>query len=112
MIVDDGFEKENQLLNSNINTAKVGTDDTAPSASDSDLGSSVATMSTTDGTVSKNTYTVKATLGSTQGNGNTLNEVGLFFSGGTIYTRETHPDLEKTSADEVIYFYKIVRERA
>lgn len=107
MIVEDGKSQIIDQIASIIDQGGVGTDDTAPSESDTGLNSN--TNFGTSGTIKSTTYT-KSTkqivfdynLLSTEGNGNTFKEFGLSSSTNSkLFNRQTFTDLNKTDSIEI-----------
>ncbi len=86
-----------------------GTDGTAPAAGDTALGAEVFRGSLTDSIEDTAKLTVKLHITSTQANGNTLREAGVFnaAAAGTMYARVIHEDIVKTAAIRVTYTWDL-----
>jgi len=111
MIVGDGLEKINNLISTDLSVGVIGSGSADPSYSDTDVAGLVTSVSLTDETISEQTFTCKTTIDSTTANGVTITNHGLKFSDGTLLDRNKHPNLAKTSAENLVYFNKLVLER-
>ena len=102
MLTTDFKNYVRDLIVTNISTGKLGTDDTAESETDTDLVSSVSatSLAVTKRTFNKG-YSVDYVLPSGTGNGYTYKEFGIFLSDGTLHSRVTMYDFEKTSDSEL-----------
>jgi len=102
VVVNDGRDEIRNKLKEIISQMKVGTDGTTPSKTDTALGNAVYTDSTSesDGGIGVAEFSIR--LGSGDGNGNTLKEVGTFDSTGTLITRSTHAGIDKDSGFELL----------
>ena len=96
---------------------KIGTGTTAPTVSDTDVETGVninggATKAFVSGypILDETNFqvTVRCLLNSTEGNGNTLTEFGLFNTDGSplMYSRSTHTAISKVNTVEVTYIEK------
>lgn len=85
-----------------------------PSPDETSISGEIASteLSLTDITASNKTLTAKHFINSGIGNGETFRTVILKTNDDTLFSSELHPDLSKTSSDEVTYFHKIVIEQA
>lgn len=85
----------------------VGTGSTAATANDTALGAEVFRSAITQFIPLSGQLQVKHYLSSTQANGNTLTEAGLFnaSSGGTMFARVTYAGIAKTSAISITYVW-------
>jgi len=84
----------------------LGTDSTAESSSDSSLGNEVFRTSVTD-SIDKGSELLTSTfVDSTEANGNTIEELGLFSaaSGGTMFNRSTQFSSIAKTNDETVTF--------
>jgi len=97
-----------------INYFAIGTDNTSPSVADTTLGTEVFRNTFTDVVYSSAKVTFKYFLSSTEANGNTLVEAGLFgddatgsVDTGTLFSHVTYTDIVKTSAIAVTYSWDI-----
>ena len=97
-----------------INYFAVGTDNTSPSVTDTTLGAEVFRNTFTDVVYSSAKVTFKYFLGSTEANGNTLVEAGLFgdnatasTDSGTLFSHVTYTPIVKTSALAVTFSWDI-----
>lgn len=84
-----------------VNTFKAGTDNTAAASTDTDLGASVFSKTIDTITYQDNTATVGFLMDTTEGNGNTLEEWGIFASDGTMIARWVDVAIAKTSSNQV-----------
>ena len=80
-----------------------GSDDSSPAVTDTTLGSEVVRISVDSTSTSDKQVQFSATLSSTQGNGNTLKELGLLnaASGGTLFSRDIFTAVDKDSSIEL-----------
>lgn len=91
----------------------IGTDDTAPAAGDTTLGTEVYRKIITRRRIpaAPNNYKIyfQLYLTTSEGNGNTLVEAGIFnrSSGGTMLSHVTHDAIVKTAAVSVMYTWEI-----
>lgn len=92
----------------------VGTGSTAPAAGDVQLGAEVARDVFTQRTKATGQLEIKFYLASTQANGSTLREAGLFGNGataaansGSLYARALHDAIAKTSAIAITYTWTL-----
>lgn len=92
----------------------VSTTSNTPSPTDTTIPDEIAVteLALTDITASNKTFTAKHFISSGLGNGNTFRTPILECADGTLFSSELHPDLAKTSSDEVAYFHKIVITQA
>jgi hypothetical protein len=88
----------------------VGTDNTAAASGDTALGTEVFRKLFTQTNKTSGSLNIKTYVGSTEGNGNTLTEAGLFggaatgaTDSGTLYARATFTGIAKTSAIGVTF---------
>ena len=113
MIVNSGKNLvRNWLAGDSVNPADymaIGTGSTSPQPSDTALQNEVLRKDASEskGGTGEVTYTI--TVGSSEANGNDLQEVGLFnaSSGGTMLNRITFTKISKTSDIEVKFEIKI-----
>ena len=91
------------LIVADISSAELGTDGTDASATDTDLGAGVAATNKVPViTTGNKTITVTHILSTTEGNGNTYKEAGIFMNGDAVLLdRTVYPDTVKTSAIEL-----------
>lgn len=111
MLTNTGLNKFLQQLKAGLVDGAYGTADTTPTEADTTLTTQTGTASLEDESVTNQTYTTKATVLTTEANGQTLQEFGLLFDDNTLFDHNIHPDLDKTNSDEVIYFNKVIVER-
>lgn len=113
MILDIGISGIVTEMKGLVDTGVVSTDSTTPDASDTTVASEIAATSASveDATVTNKTLTFKYLVNSLTGNGNTFRKC-VIKTPTTLFSEDLHPDLEKTSADEVNYFHKITLDRA
>lgn len=122
LIVDSGLSALSQLIGQTVATPtdlkfdriRIGTDSTPPAATQTDiiaplLNDSEQLISTVTENVSSTPGLTEfiATLGTAQGNGETLREVGLFTSNGTMIARQVYGDIVKSSTFAVEYTWRI-----
>lgn len=103
VVSDNGKNRIRDLHEADISTVKLGTDNTAPTIGDTDLGTvdatTAATPSTTTGNKLVNTTHI---LLSTIGNGTTYYERGVFVNGGvTLHSRQVFPGFAQTANTEL-----------
>lgn len=95
----------------NITSLHVGTGTIAPTRADTALVNDVFTMAlvSADRTVALSTsqLTITKTLGTTDANGNTLTEAGLFLADGSMFARQIHPAIPKTNIITITYEWQI-----
>lgn len=115
LVVDAGLNLIRDLLGitsgvTGLNRYAVGTDNTAVAAGDTTLGTEVFRGAFTDKILTAKTLTLKLYISSTEANGNTLVEAGLFGDDatdsadtGTLYARATHTGIAKTTSIGVTY---------
>lgn len=91
-----------------------GTNGTPPTYGDPGLGAPLGAPDEMNLTASNRAVVptvgelvITATLGTGQGNGNTLREVGLFMGNNQMFARQVHPDVPKTSSITVTYTWRI-----
>lgn len=101
--VNTGLDAIRDFLKGEIANILIGTDGTAASKTDSSLGNQVASKSSTNTEGGTGEVTYKATLGTSENNGDTLREVGVENGSGEFQARIVHADLDKTSDLEVEY---------
>lgn len=99
VVTNDGKNRIRDLVSADISTTKLGTDNTAPTVGDTDLGAvDTNTAATPTQTTGNKIINSKHILVSTIGNGTTYNEMGIFInSGSTILSRSVFPDFNKTA---------------
>ena len=114
MIVDTGLDLIKDLVNgdssSNLTHGAVGTDNTAPTSADTALGGE-NTRKTFEGYTDDDRETIfEIWIASTEGNGVTLQEVGLFNAGagGDMLARSTFTGIAKDATKELLVEYKVV----
>ena len=110
MIVNDGLDLIRDWIgNFSVDQPShmaIGTDNTAASATDTSLGSEVLRKAlATSQQGNTGVVTVKMAVLSTEANGQSLKEVGVFnaSSGGTMLNRIVHTQIDKTSSFEQRY---------
>lgn len=89
---------------------KVGTDNTAPAYTNSDINNPVYTADLVSVTVDTNQLNVEAFLDTTEANGNDLVEGGLVSEGDTVYNHATYTAITKTENREVVYNITITQD--
>ena len=103
----------NGIYTSLINYFKIGTG--SNSTTETDTGLQTAVNFTTGSTKAfdsvgyPSTKEIKyqLTVDFTEGNGNTLSEIGLFFADNRMFSRFTHQGINKTSYIKIVYQYTI-----
>ena len=91
-------------ISSTFTHIAVGDDNTTPTTGDTTLGNELLRIAFTDTTGPTNgVYTMSMRISTTQLNGNTIREIGVFnaASGGTMLTRLLTTEYAKTSDKEV-----------
>ncbi|RLE39481.1 hypothetical protein DRJ17_00845 [Candidatus Woesearchaeota archaeon] len=117
-VVDLGIEALLQHINGNysslISHFKIGTGTTAPAGTDTDVENGVEfdtgiTTKAFDNVSFPSAKEVKyqLTVDFTEGNGNTLSEVGLFFADNRMFSRFVHQGINKTSFIKIVFQYTI-----
>jgi len=117
-VVDLGIEALIKHINgaytSLIEYFKMGVGITPPSAEDSSLENpvefSTGVLTKVFDSVSYPTtkeMKYQLTVDFTEGNGQTLSEIGLFFADGTMFSRFMHQGVNKTSYIKIVYQYTI-----
>jgi hypothetical protein len=117
-VVDLGIEALLQHINgtyaSLINYFKIGTGTTAPTGADADVETQVdfdtgISTKAFDSVSFPSTKEVKyqLTIDFTEGNGNTLSEIGLFFADNRMFSRFVHQGINKTSFIKIVFQYTI-----
>ena len=103
VVVNDAKNRIRDLLEADINTAKLGTDGTAPTAGDTDLGTvDATTVATPTNTTGDKTINSTHIMLSTVGVGTTYKEFGIFIdSGNTLLNRVVFPDFAQTANTEL-----------
>lgn len=112
LVTDAGLNLLRDLVHGDgvtISHGAVGTDATAPAAGDTTLAAETLRDLIAQRTKAAQELAVKFVVGSTQGNGTTLREAGLFnaASSGTLYARVTPTAVAKTDAILVIYTWTL-----
>lgn len=99
VVTNDGKNRIRDLLSADVNTAKLGTTNTAPTVGDTDLAAvDTNTAATPTQTTGNKIINSKHVLVSTIGNGTTYREFGVFInSGSTMLSRVAIPDFNKTA---------------
>lgn len=117
-VVDLGIEALIKHINGSytslINYFKIGKGSTAPQGSDTglqtpvDFDTGVSTKAfDTVGYPSLKEVQYQLTVDFNEGNGNTLSEVGLFFSDNRMFSRFLHQGINKTSFIKIVFQYTI-----
>jgi len=103
--VNNGLEHVRDLFKPTVTAIKVGDDNTVTGPTMNDLVSTVFTDPTPENvngdSIAKSTHRARLTVA--DGNGDDLQEVGLFETGGDMILRETHPIVAKDATFEVLY---------
>jgi len=113
MIVDVGIGEIITDMVDLITQGVVSTDSATPDASDTTVPGEISAteLALTDITATNKTITCKHLINSTLGNGSTFRKDLIKTAAGTLFSEDSHPDLVKTSSDEVAYFHKITLDR-
>jgi hypothetical protein len=113
MIVDKGIAAIISDMTDLVETGVVSTDSTTPDAGDTTVPDEISATITnlTDITATNKTLTFKYFINSLIGNGNTFRKC-VIKTPTILFSEDLHPDLEKTSSDQVSYFHKITVDRA
>lgn len=86
--------------NHEINALKAGTNGTPPTRGDTALGAAVITKALTGPnrvpSYSTGTLVFQTQLGPAEAIGGVLREAGLFYADNTMFSRMTHPDIDRT----------------
>lgn len=93
----------------------IGTSSTAAAAGNTTLGTEVFRAVPTQKIKSDGVLTIKIYVASTEANGNTLREAGVFCNGatatansGTLYARVVHSAVVKTAAVAIVYSHDLI----
>ncbi len=104
----------NGIYTSLINYFKIGTGSNSTTETDAALQTPVnfTTLVATKafdsvGYPSTKEIKYQLTVDFTEGNGNTLSEIGLFFADNRMFSRFTHQGINKTSYIKIVYQYTI-----
>jgi len=114
MIVDAGLNLIKDLVSGdstdNPSYGAVGADDTAPYASETTLVDEKVRKAITDYSSGNEETTFQVWIASTEGNGEDLEEVGLFndVAAGDMVGRATFDTVTKTDVKEILIDYKVV----
>lgn len=117
MIVNAGLNQtRNWMAGDSINHPDyiaVGTGTTAPQPTDTALQNEIVRNDATEIKGAAGIVTYQITIGTTQGNGNTITESGVFdqASGGTMTLRSVFSGIDKTSDIEVKIEHEVKCER-
>ena len=104
MILNQGINRVRDLLASDIGSGQSGSSGTAPTITDVALGSAIGSKTDAQIETSDKLITVTHTILSTEGNGSTHREHGVYVSGDTLLLeRVVHNDVAKTSNEEITY---------
>ena len=99
------------LADYQIKSLRVGTGTIAPTRADTALVAEVFSMPLVDvdrvETIATSQLVITKTLQTTEANGNTLVEAGLFYNNGTLFARQIHPAIPKTVIITVTYEWQI-----
>jgi len=107
LIVEAGIAKIIDDMTDLVSSAVVSSSSSDPAFSDTSITDTIATVSLSDITASNNSLTAQATIDSGTGNGDTIRKVAIKTSDTTLFSNDNHPDLEKTSSEEIRYLFKI-----
>lgn len=112
--IDALLKHINGAYNGLIENFKIGAGNTAPQGANTDLENPVefeTGVSTkaydTVGYPSEKEVQYQLTIDFTEGNGNTLSEIGLFFGDGRMFSRFIHQGINKTSYIKIVFQYTI-----
>jgi hypothetical protein len=101
-ITEDSKNRIRDLIVADITSGELGTDGTDASSVDTDLIAGVpATSKVPVITTGNKTITLTHSLSTTEGNGNTFKEAGIFMNTNVLLDRVVFPDVVKTSAIEL-----------
>lgn len=102
MIPRNGKNRIRDLIANDITSGEHGTDSTAPSTANTDLGAGVSgTSATPTVTKSDQTIHIRHLTPTTAGNGSSLYEYGVFMNTNVLLDRVTYPVLNKTNTQEI-----------
>lgn len=95
-----------------INRLSAGTNGTPPTRADTALGASVISKTLSGpnrvGAYDTGTIVYTAQIGPSEALGNILREAGLFYANNTMFSRMTHPEIDRTSAGlGVLYIWRV-----
>ena len=89
-----------------ISLMAVGTQNTAPTVDDTELGTEIANITLTSTVVNENVITYSATFAAGVATGN-LTEAGLFNSAGDMLSHAQFNEINKTSSNAIIIAWNI-----
>lgn len=111
MIVEVGIAKIITDLVSLIGSATISSSSTDTSFSDTSITDDIATVALTSITGSNTSLTAQGVINSGAGNGSTIRKVGVSTVDDVLFSIDNHPDIQKTSSQEVRYFFKTTIKR-
>lgn len=95
-----------------IDSIKMGTSNVTPARTQTALQSAPAVTKTLAAVnvarPSTGTYTFTVTMDTSEGNGNTFREVGLFTQDGTMIARQVHADTAKDATKSLEYIWTLI----
>jgi len=99
-ITDNGKNRIRDLIKDDTTSMEVGGDGTAPTSSDADLGNDLLLTKTPTVTTSNKTLTFSSLWYSTEGDGETFREGGVFIND-ILLDRYVYPDFSKDTNNEL-----------
>jgi len=96
-LVDD-FDPNQSPTGRTIDQMAIGSDDTAPTQSDTTLGSKIGSFAFSNTNDAGTRYEVSTVLDETQANGNTIAEIALETSGNVLFNRALVGPRDKTDS--------------
>jgi len=111
MIVEVGIAEIISEMVGIMGSAIASSASSDPSFSDTTIADELATVGLTDITASNTTLTAQGIINSLTANGDTIRKVAIKTTNDVLFTNDNHPDIDKTSSEEVRYFFKISMKR-
>lgn len=94
-----------------FDSLRAGTNGLPPTRGDTGLGAAVITKTFTSAnrvkSLSTGTVSFQTSLGPLEAVGQDLREAGLFLANGSMFSRQTHPTIPKTTGISVSYIWRI-----
>ena len=113
MIINQGITKMLTKIKETVVNGVVSTDSTPIDENDTTVPDEVTdtNKSVEDSIIGTNTLTFQHRVLSTEGNGSTFRKELIKDSDDELVIEDSHPDLVKTSSDEIVYFHRITLQR-
>jgi hypothetical protein len=114
MILNEGLNRVRDLVDAGLDKGQCGDDDTLPTATDTGLGSAIATtlLTLTSTTKTDKMITTNHNISSVTANGETFKEHEIRFANGDSFNHVVHASVSKSSSVEVEYITNFMFEAA